>query len=380
MLRRLGELGFKVSLWEIPYIDEGTPSYREAANRGFLLTAADGRPIHPDAIRATDGRPRGIPDLTNPDARRWWKDKHRPLLRQGVAAFKTDFGEGVPAEARFWDGVDGVERHNLFPLLYNRTVAEVTAEETGRVGFVWGRSAWAGSQRYPGQWGGDPQTSVAAMAATLRGGLSYALSCPGIWSHDIGGFYGPPPSPALYVRWAQFGMLSPLARAHGTTPREPWEFGERACAIFRDFARLRYRLLPYLMHCAEETAREGLPMLRPVLLEFPDDPATATIDDQYMLGPSLLVAPIFSESEAPVERDLYLPHGDWYEWWTGERVQGGRYVRQAVPLETVPLYVRAGSAIPLGPELSHVDERPVTTERLLRFPPPSDADEARLRG
>ncbi len=244
----------------------------------------------------------------------------------------------------------------------------MTAEETGRTGLVWGRSAWAGSQRYPGQWGGDPQTSVEAMAATLRGGLSYALSAPGIWSHDIGGFYGPPPSPALYIRWAQFGLLSPLARAHGTTPREPWEFGSEALEIFREFARLRYRLLPYLLHCAREAAVQGLPMLRPLLLEFPDDPGVVTIDDQYLLGSSLLVAPVFSDSEQPVTRSLYLPSGGWYDWWTGEPLEGGRYLKERVPLNRVPLYMRAGSALPVGAPAAWVADR-VDAENITLFSP-----------
>jgi alpha-D-xyloside xylohydrolase len=197
------------------------------------------------------------------------------------------------------------------------------------------------------------------MASSLRGGLNLALSAPGIWAHDIGGFYGPPPSPELYVRWAQFGLLSPLARAHGTTPREPWEFGDEALAIFRRYARLRSRLNPYLYATAWEAHAHGWPMLRPLLLEFPDDPIAAQVDDAYLLGARLLVAPIFSESRTPVARNLYLPTGAWFDFWTDERIAGGAYITRICELDTIPLFVRAGTILPLGPERPFIgDEVP----------------------
>ncbi|MGH7920632.1 MAG: TIM-barrel domain-containing protein, partial [Candidatus Dormibacteraceae bacterium] len=199
----------------------------------------------------------------------------------------------------------------------------------------------------------------AGMAATLRGGLSYALSAPGFWSHDIGGFYGPPPSPELYVRWAQFGLLSPFARAHGLGPREPWHFGERALTIFREFTELRYRLLPYLLRVAGEAETRGLPLLRPLVLEFPDDPGCRAIDLQYLLGPDLLVCPVFSESADPVEIDVYLPRGTgWVEWWSGQTLEGGQWLRTTVPLERLPLFRRAGAEVEMGPLGQHTGELP----------------------
>lgn len=359
-VRALGERDFKVSLWELPYVSAAAARYREAAEAGYFLKDERGEPICADfGVPPTDGNVRAVLDFTNPAARAWWQDLHRPWLRAGVAVFKTDFGEGVPAAACAFNGMTGRELHNLFPLLYNAAVHEVITEETGRPGMIWGRSGWAGTQRYPAQWGGDPKTDAWAMAASLRGGLNLALSAPGIWAHDIGGFYGPPPSPELYIRWAQFGLLSPLARAHGTTPREPWEFGEEALAIFRRYAKLRMRLNPYLYAAAWEAHAEGLPMLRPLALEYPDDLTVATIDDQYLLGADLLVAPIFSESREAVARRLYLPAGEWVDFWTDECVAGGRYITRVAPLDTIPLYVRAGAILPLALERAFIgDEVP----------------------
>jgi alpha-D-xyloside xylohydrolase len=360
MIHSLGERGFKVSLWELPYVSSEARRYREAADAGFFLRDDQGQPINASfGPRLAGEHMHAILDFTNPDARRWWQDQHRPWLRAGVDVFKTDFGEGVPEQAHAFNGMTGRTLHNLFPLLYNAAVHEVITQETGRPGMVWGRSGWAGTQRYPAQWGGDPKTDAWSMASSLRGGLNLALSAPGIWAHDIGGFYGPPPSPELYIRWAQFGLLSPLARAHGTTPREPWEFGEEALAIFRRYAKLRVRLNPYLYTMAWEAHEHGWPMLRPLVLEFPDDPIAAWIDDVYLLGARLLVAPIFSESRALVSRKLYLPAGEWFDFWTGEHITGGAYITRLCELDTIPLYVRAGTLLPLGPERPFIgDELP----------------------
>jgi len=351
MISELSRLGYHVSLWELPYIDSASPLYEEATRAGYLVRRGDGSAAAADKT-GSDGRPRGLVDFSRPAARRWWQDQHASLFEMGVAVMKTDFGEGLPEDAVMADGRSGRTWRNLYPLWYNRTVWEASPH-----GLVWGRSGWAGSQRYPAQWGGDPETSLAGMVSTLWGGLSYSLSAPGFWSHDIGGFYGRPPTPELYVRWAQFGLLSPLARAHGLSPREPWNFGPRALAIFREFVELRYRLLPYLLRAAKQSSELGLPVLRPLLLEFPDDPGCRCIDLQYMLGPDLLVCPVFSESSEPVHADVYLPAGaDWVDWWTGEMQPGGRWLRVTVPLERLPLYRRADAEIETGPAVQHTGE------------------------
>src|SRR5690606_22730381 len=228
----------------------------------------------------------------------------------GVAVFKTDFGEGLPDDVRLADGTAAEHAHNLYPLQYNGAVSDAIAEHTGRPPLVWGRSGWAGSHRYPAQWGGDAESTVAGMRASLRGGLSYALSAPGVWSHDVGGFYGPELTPELYVRWTQFGALSPMMRAHGLRPREPWAFGPEALRIARDWIRFRYALLPYLWQVAHESAANGWPMLRPLGLEFPDDPVATGVDDAFLLGSDLLAVPVFDDGPGLVRRRFYVPEGD----------------------------------------------------------------------
>jgi len=284
--------------------------------------------------------PVAIVDFTNPDATRWWQELHRPLFALGVSAFKTDFGEDVPLDACFSDGRTGEEMHNLYPLLYNRAVFEITRECTGE-GIVWSRSGWAGSQLYPACWGGDPACDWDSLAASLRGGLSLGLSGVPFWSHDIGGYHGTPDE-RLYVRWAQLGLLSPHARCHGESPREPWRYGPRAEEIFRSFAKLRERLLPYLVAQAKESCRTGKPLLRALVFEWPHDPVAWSIDDEYLLGDSLLVAPVLDDSD---RRRIWFPPGRWTDHWTGEEHEGERWEECAAPLEILPLFVRAGSAI-----------------------------------
>jgi alpha-D-xyloside xylohydrolase len=206
------------------------------------------------------------------------------------------------------------------------------------------------------------------MAGTLRGGLSYALSAPGLWSHDIGGFYGTELTPGLYVRWTQFGCLSPLARAHGMRPREPWEFGTRALGIVRWWVELRYRLLPYLVSAAAEAALHGWPMLRPLGLEFPHDPAARANETQFLLGGELLVAPVLDDGEEPVDTTVYLPPGSWVDFFTGEQLQGPTLVRRTVRLEDMPVFARAGAVIPMGPVVQYTGEWPDHPWDLHAFP------------
>ena len=341
LVRQMRELGFRVSLWENPYLGVESPRFAEAREKGYLLRTPQGEPY---VLDLWDGyhSPVGFYDLTHPEAVAWFKDLHRPLLRMGVDVFKTDFGESVPPDAVAHNGMTGERLHNLYPLLYNDAVVAVIEEETGHPGVVWARSTFAGGQRHAAQWGADCDSSYQSLANNLRAGLSIGLCGHAYWSHDIGGFYGQP-SPELYVRWAQFGLLSPLSRPHGVTSRLPWDYGERALGIFRDYVRLRYRLLPYLYTYAHIAAETSLPIMRAMFLEFPDDPNTYALDLQYMLGSELLVAPIYnSEGRRPV----YLPAGRWIDYWTNQVIQGPTTLHVEVPLERVPLYVRGNALVP----------------------------------
>ena len=341
----LDERDFRLSVWEVPYLDPRSARFAEAKEKGFLLKTPDGEIAELRGTPTPDGLMRGLVDFSNPAAKSWWQELHQEFLEAGVDVFKTDFGEGCPNVVDFGD-IPTEHAHNLYTLYYNGAVYDGIGKYTDRNPLVWGRSAWAGSQRYPGQWGGDAESTVVGMQATLRGGLSYAMCAPGFWSHDIGGFFGPELTPGLYVRWTQFGALSPLARAHGLRPREPWEFGDVALRISREWIKLRYSLLPYLWQAGNDCAELGLPMLRPLALEFPADPIAVTMDDEYLLGHDLLVVPIFSDTMDSVNRRFYVPEGRWHDFVTGEVVEGPRFMTREVSIEEMPILVRDGAVIP----------------------------------
>lgn len=349
--------GFKLTLWEHPYISVESDLFAVGQREGYFLTRPDGEVYVIDYGLSLAPRPDGvirtatpetswnarvaIIDLTNEAACRWFQDLHRPVLRQGVDAFKTDFGEDVPIDAVFSGGQTGAALHNLYPLLYNEAVYEVTEQEKG-YGLVWSRAGAAGNQRYPVCWSGDPAADWDSLACTIRGGLSIGLSGVPFWSSDIGGYRGLP-SPRLLIRWAQFGLLASHARFHGDSPREPWAFGADAVRIIRAFSELRYRLFPYLYSAAHEAARTGLPVIRALPLAFPDDANTYDKDLQYLLGGALLIAPIYDESDT---RSVYLPAGQWLDYWTETRYAGGQNIRVDAPLERMPIFVRAGAILP----------------------------------
>jgi alpha-D-xyloside xylohydrolase len=359
-VRWLDERGFKLSLWENPYVWTDTDMYREGEERGYLVRSNDG-----GVARSLDYDGAAPVDFTNPEAVRWWQEKHRPYLRMGVAAFKTDYGEAVPPDAVFADGRSGKQVHNIYPVLFNRAVFEVVREERGEA-IVFGRSGYAGSQRYPINWTGDTPSTWGGMAAALRAGLSMSLSGISMWSHDIGGFLRPPyahaPDATLYIRWAQWGLLSSHSRFHGIHGREPWHFGEKAVEVVREFARQRYRLLPYIYSLAREAVESGMPVVRPLLLEYPEDPVAATADFEYLLGPYLLVTPVMNEEGRCL---VYLPEGEWFDWWAGEAYRGPKHIRLEVPIERLPLYVRNDSILAMAPEMEYTGQRewePLTLE------------------
>jgi alpha-D-xyloside xylohydrolase len=351
MIEGLRRRGLRLCLWENPYVAQEAPIFEEGRRRGYFVTDERGEP-RLVRVWAEVVPPVAVVDFTNPEAAAWWQSLHRPLLEQGVAVFKTDFGEAAPEDGIYHSGMSGREAHNLYPLLYNRAVFEVTEQVTGR-GLVWGRSGWAGSQRTPTCWGGDPFADFPYMANQLRAALSIGLSGIPFYGHDIGGFFGAPDA-ELYVRWAQFGLFSSHSRCHGTTPREPWEFGGEAEAIFRRYAKLRYRLLPYIYSTAVQAAQTGLPVVRALVLKYPNDPNVRHLDSEYLFGDHLLVAPVLERGAR--RRLLYLPVGEWVDYWSRETYEGPGWLNYPAPLEILPLFVRHGALIPMGPQVDHADQ------------------------
>jgi len=338
MLARLKQDGLRISLWINPYIGQASPLFDEAAKLGHLLKRADGTVWQWDLWQAGNA----IVDFTNPAARDWFKSKLRPLLEMGVDCFKTDFGERIPTDVVYHDGSDPEQMHNLYTLLYNQTVWEVLQEYKKEEAIVFARSATVGGQSMPVHWGGDNSSKFSSMAESLRGGLSLGLSGFGYWSHDIGGFEGNP-DPAVFKRWVAFGLLSSHSRLHGNeSVRVPWAFDEEAVDVTRKFAKLKQALMPYLMRTAKEVAETGVPMMRPMILEFPEDRTCHNIDQQYMLGPDLLVAPVFN-AEGNVE--FYLPEGQWTNYFTKQVVDGGRWVTEQHGFDSLPLYEREGAVL-----------------------------------
>ncbi|TYB71113.1 alpha-xylosidase [Nonomuraea sp. PA05] len=348
MLARLHDKDLRVCVWINPYIAQRSPLFAEAAGQGFLLRRPGGRVWQWDLWQAG----MGLVDFTNPDARRWFQSKLRALLDQGVDAFKTDFGERVPLDVAYFDGSAPERMHNLYTQLYNEAVFEVLEERRGRgEAVLFARSATAGGQRLPVHWGGDSGSTYESMAESLRGGLSLALSGFSFWSHDIGGFEGTP-DPGVFKRWVAFGLMSSHSRLHGSSSyRVPWAFDEEAVEVTRLFTRLKLRLMPYLYQAGVHAHETGTPVMRPMAMEFPGDRTAAPLDTQYMLGPDLLVAPVFS-ADGTVE--LYLPDGTWTNYLTGERAEGGRWRTERHPFTSMPIYVREGAVLPVGAR----DDRP----------------------
>ena len=342
MLRRLHERGLKVCVWINPYIAQRSHLFREGEELGYLVKRADGSVWQWDMWQAG----MGLVDFTNPDAVTWYQDKLRTLLNQGVDSFKTDFGERIPTDVAWHDGSDPQKMHNYYAQLYNRTVFDLLSKELGEgQAVLFARSATAGGQQLPVHWGGDCESSFSAMSESLRGGLSLASSGFAFWSHDIGGFEGTP-DPELFKRWIAFGLLSSHSRLHGSNSyRVPWLVDDESSDVLRHFTELKMQLMPYLLGAAEEAHQTGAPLMRPMFLEFPDDPACAYLDRQYMLGSELLVAPVLGAGGSV---DFYLPEGTWTHLETGEQLCGPRWHQKEFTVMEAAVYVRQGAVLPLG--------------------------------
>jgi alpha-D-xyloside xylohydrolase len=349
MLRRLHARGLKICVWINSYIAQRSRLFAEGAASGYFIKRVDG------SVWQTDLWQPGmaIVDFTNPAAREWFTGHIAQLLEMGVDAIKTDFGERIPIEGVLYhDGSDPVKMHNFYPILYNEAVFRAIEAKRGPgQAVLFARSSYTSGQRFPVHWGGDCWSTFESMAESLRGGLSLSLCGFGFWSHDIGGFEGTAP-PSIYKRWAAFGLLSSHSRLHGSSSyRVPWAYDEEACDVLRQFTKLKCRLMPYLWNAALQAYREGTPMMRAMLIEFPDDRACDSLDRQYMLGDSLLVAPVFTE-EGTV--DYYLPGGRWTNLLSGQVLEGPAWHHEKHGFLSLPLMVRPGTVLPLGA----VDDRP----------------------
>jgi alpha-D-xyloside xylohydrolase len=360
-IKRLAEKGFKVSLWQLPYVAKGAEQLEEAKKNKYIGPLLKEQASEGSNFSALDYA--GTIDFTYDKATEWYKNTLlKPLLDMGVKCIKTDFGENIHMDAVYHD-MTPERLNNIYALLYQKAAYEITKEVTGD-GIVWARAAWAGCQRYPLHWGGDSASSWDGLAGSLKGGLHFGLSGFAFWSHDVPGFHSIPDfmnSPLdenVYVRWTQFGVFSSHMRYHGTCKREPWHY-PRIAPIVKRWWKLRYKLLPYIVEQSEKACQSGYPMVRALLMHHPHDRQVWHIDDEYYFGSEFLVCPVMNAYHTSTDepkngvgtRDIYLPEGMWVNFFTGERLNGGRwYYDVEVPLDQMPVFVRPGAHIQIYPD------------------------------
>ncbi len=342
MLKRLKARGLKICVWINPYIGQKSPLFREGMEKGYLLKRANGAVWQWDKWQPGQA----IVDFTNPAACEWYAGHLKRLVRMGVDCFKTDFGERIPTDVVWHDGSDPQKMHNHYAFIYNELVWNVLKQELGEEEAVlFARSASVGAQQFPVHWGGDCYANYESMAESLRGGLSLGMSGFGFWSHDIGGFENTAPA-HVYKRWCAFGLLSSHSRLHGSKSyRVPWAYDDEACDVVRHFTQWKSRMMPYLYRQAAFAAEFGTPMMRSMMLEFPDDPGCDYLDRQYMLGESVMVAPVFSEAG---DVQFYLPEGRWTHLFNNVEAQGSRWHKEQHGFQSLPVYVRDNTLLALG--------------------------------
>ena len=355
-IKRLADNGFKVSLWQLPYVAEGAEQIAEAKANRYI-----GPLLHEQASEGSNFSTldyAGTIDFTYDKATEWYKSLLRELLEMGVKCIKTDFGENIHLDATY-HSMSPRQLNNIYALLYQKAAFEVTKDVTGD-GIVWARAAWAGCQRYPLHWGGDSESSWAGMAGSLKGGLHFGLSGFAFWSHDVPGFHSEPDfmnspiDPKVYVRWTQFGVFSSHMRYHGSHKREPW-FYPSVADIVKKWWRIRYWLIPYIIEESEAATTSGYPVIQAMLMHHPEDMTCWHIDDQYYFGRKLLVAPVMNSDD---RRDIYLPEGEWVDIFSSERFQGPAWLKKKdVPLDTMPVFCRPGTEISVyEPEVESTDD------------------------
>ncbi|MEG3757534.1 TIM-barrel domain-containing protein [Pseudoalteromonas carrageenovora] len=361
VLDELKAMDFKICVWEYPMISVNNPLFAKAAENGWLIKdKRTGKAyqyewdLSPFGEVLTPLPESGILDFTHPDAYEYWLESHKPLFELGVDMIKADFGEQLEDENMVsHSGDSGIRLHNVYSMLYNRCVYEA-AEKYCKTGpFLFSRSAWTGSQRFPAQWGGDPQADWQGLAASIRGSLAWGMSGGPFFATDIGGFYKDTRDAELYVRWAQASVFSAHMRLHGIGPREPWSYTEQASDAVFAALKLRYQLIPYLQECAEQAQQTGLPIQRAMALAFPDDVLTHSFDQQFMCGEKLLVVPCVVPNG---KVKFYLPQGEWVRFPDAQTYQGGKYYEETLELTQVAVFVRKGDTLMLGPDVQHTEQ------------------------
>lgn len=349
MLKRLKAKGLKICVWINSYIAQESELFVEGMEKGYFVKRTNG-----DVWQWDMWQPgMALVDFTNPEASDWFASKLEILLDMGVDCFKTDFGERIPTEeVVYYNGADPVKMHNYYTYLYNKTVFDLLERKRGKgEAVLFARSATVGGQKFPVHWGGDCWSDFESMSESLRGGLSLTMSGFGFWSHDIGGFEDTS-TPDVYKRWVAFGLMSSHSRLHGSSSyRVPWAYDEESVEVARYFTKLKASLMPYLYRNAVETSKTGIPTMRSMVLEFNEDPTCQYLDKQYMFGDSLLVAPIFNEDGLA---EYYVPEGKWVNFLTGEKVNGGRWIKENHGYLSIPCLVRENSIIAVG----SVDNKP----------------------
>jgi len=335
LLAEIKSRGIKVCVWINPYIAQNSELFAEGCDKDYFIKKCNGDVWQWDMWQSG----MAIVDFTNPEAVTWYQSKLKELMDMGVDCFKTDFGERIPFEGiKYYDGSSPEHMHNYYTHLYNKAVYEVVKEKKGEgEAILFARSAYAGGQQFPVHWGGDCTSDFDSMAETLRGGLSLMMSGFSFWSHDIGGFEDNS-SEEVYKRWVAFGLLSSHSRMHGSSSyRVPWNYGDEAVEVARTFAKLKIELMPYIHKLAVNAHETGIPVIRSMVMEFPDDPATAYLDRQYMLGSDMLVAPVFNSCSSA---KVYLPEGRWQYYFSEKEYEGGKWIElENISYTEIPLFV-----------------------------------------
>ncbi|MFH5832215.1 TIM-barrel domain-containing protein [Halalkalibaculum sp. DA384] len=345
------------------------PRYDNGEKYNLLDRAREAGVVYPEP----DGKGEFVNFFDSAAVDWWWENGVQKVVEQGAMFFKTDEGSAFGHKANESDkvgpqGEEAERLHNLFPIAYAKVPFERFQEENNMRGFNLTREGYAGIQRYPYIWAGDWPSEWQYFEPVIRAGLNMGLSGVGYWSHNMGGFEHKP-DPELYIRWSQFGMFSPVAHLFGMDHpgyKEPWSYGDQAERIFRKYDRMRYRFIPYIYSEAWKMHNTGMPLMRALVLEYQDDINTYDIDDQYLFGDNLLVAPVITKGAQT--RTIYLPEGTWYDYWSGQQYTGRQYYNIVTPLEELPIFVKAGGIIPQRNRIEQLGEMPADTLTLEIFP------------